>query len=185
MAKMKKHRFIKNKVMEHIVKASIEKAILIFHTHVTHGINDSNETRHAWMVWSQHHPNMTYKVSLPFTKYACCTYEWVLCENLCKHQVVVLFTCIDLIKENIIQYCETWYGSDCGGFVAMFVDPTYLHIYDNEYDDEKVDENHSKEPWVIDMFWFMTSNDTSPNVKKEKDHNQLSSSSTPMEKMLT
>jgi hypothetical protein len=37
---MKKHKFIKNKVVEHIVKTSVEKATLIFHTNVTHGIND-------------------------------------------------------------------------------------------------------------------------------------------------
>jgi hypothetical protein len=49
-SKMKKHRFIKNKVVEHIVKASVEKATLILHTHVTHGIDDLNETSHAWMV---------------------------------------------------------------------------------------------------------------------------------------
>jgi len=47
---MKKHKFIKNKVVEHIVKMSIEKATLIFHTNVTHAINDSNTTGHAWMV---------------------------------------------------------------------------------------------------------------------------------------
>jgi hypothetical protein len=50
---MKKHKFIKNKVMEHIMKTNIEKATLIIHTHVTHGIDDSNETGHAWMVQSQ------------------------------------------------------------------------------------------------------------------------------------
>jgi len=42
-------RFIKNKVVEHIVKASIEKATLIPHTHITHEINDLNRTGHAWM----------------------------------------------------------------------------------------------------------------------------------------
>jgi hypothetical protein len=52
-------------------------------------------------------------------------------------------------------------------------------IYDNEYDDEEVDEDHYEEPWVIDMCGFMTSDDTSPNVEKKKDHNQPSSSSTP------
>jgi hypothetical protein len=41
------------------------------------------------------------------------------------------------LKKNIIQYCGTWYGFDCGGFAAMFADPTYLHIYDNEYDDKR------------------------------------------------
>ncbi len=49
-------------------------------------------------------------------------------------------TCIDLTKENIIQYYGTWYGFDRGGFAAMFTDPTYLHIYDNEFDDEEADE---------------------------------------------
>jgi hypothetical protein len=48
-SKMKKHRFIKNKDVEHIVKTSVEKATLIPHTHVTHGMHDSNEIGHAWM----------------------------------------------------------------------------------------------------------------------------------------
>jgi len=109
---------------------------------------------------------MTYKVPLPFTKYVCCTCDWALHENLCKHQVVILFTCIDLTKENIIQYCGTWYGYNCGGFVAMFVNLTYLHIYNNEFDDEKTNEDHFEEPWVVDMCMFMTPNDISPNVEK-------------------
>jgi hypothetical protein len=65
----------------------------------------------------------------------------------------------------------------------MFVDLTYLHIYDNEFDDEEADEYHFEELWVVDMCRFMTMDDTSPNVEKEKDHNQPSSSSTPMEKV--
>ncbi len=127
---------------------------------------------------------MTYKVPFPFPKYVCCTCEWALRGNLCKHQVVLLLTCPNFSKKNIIQYCGTWYGFDHGGFAAIFANPTYLHIHDNEFDDEKANENHSKEPWVVDMCRFMTPNDTSPNVEKEKDHNQPSSSSTPMEKAL-
>ncbi len=181
MTKMKKHEFIKYKVVEHIVKASVEKATLILHTNVTHGINDSNETSHAWMVQSQQHSNMTYKVPFPFTKYVCCTCEWALRGNLCKHQGIILFTCIDLTEKNIIQYCGTWYGFDCGNFVAMFMNPTYLHIYDNEFDDEEANEDHFEEAWVVDMCELMTPDDTSPSVEKEKDHNQPSSSSTPTE----
>jgi hypothetical protein len=49
-AEMKKCGFIKNKVVERIVKISVEKATLILHTNVTHGIDDSNKTSHAWMV---------------------------------------------------------------------------------------------------------------------------------------
>jgi hypothetical protein len=52
-AEMKKREFIKNTVMERIVKTSIEKATLIPHTNVTHGIDDSNETGHARMVQNQ------------------------------------------------------------------------------------------------------------------------------------
>ncbi len=82
---------------------------------------------------------MTYKVPFPFTKCVCCTCEWVLHGNLYKHQVVLL-TYIDLIKNYIIQYCGTWYGSDHEGFVAIFVNLTHLHIYDNEFDEDEVDE---------------------------------------------
>jgi hypothetical protein len=49
-SEMKKHEFIKNKVVECIVKTNVEKATLIPHTNVTHGIDDLNETDHAWMV---------------------------------------------------------------------------------------------------------------------------------------
>jgi hypothetical protein len=83
---------------------------------------------------------------------------------LCKHQVVVLFTCTNLTKENIIQYCGTWYGFDCGGFATMFANLTYLHIYDNEFDDENTNEDHFEQPWVVDMCMLMTPNDSSPNV---------------------
>jgi hypothetical protein len=177
--KMKKHGFIKNKVMERIVKTSVEKATLIPHTHVTHEIDDLNQTSHAWMVRSQQHPNMTYKVSLLFTKYTCSRCEWVLCGNLRKHQVAIFLTCTDLTKENTIQYCGTWYGFDRGGFIAMFANPNYLHIYDKESSDEEVNENHFEKPWVVDMCELIRPDDTSPNVEKEKDHNQPSSSSTP------
>jgi hypothetical protein len=94
---------------------------------------------------------MTNKIPLPFTKYVCYTCEWALRGNLCKHQVAIFLTCTKLTKENIIQYCGTWYGSNHGGFAAMFVDLTYLHIYDNESDDEEADEDHFEKPWVINM----------------------------------
>jgi hypothetical protein len=64
----------------------------------------------------------------------------------------------------------------------MFVDYTYLHIYDNEYDDEMVDEDHFEESWIVDMCGLLTL-DTSPNVGKKKDHNHPSSSSSPTKKM--
>jgi hypothetical protein len=66
----------------------------------------------------------------------------------------------------------------------MFVDLTYLHIYDNESNDEKPDEDHFLKPWVVNMCELMRPDDTSPNVEKEEDHNQPSSSSTSTEKTL-
>jgi hypothetical protein len=33
----------------------------------------------------------------------------------------------------------------------MFANLTYLHIYDNECDDEKANEDHFEKPWVVDM----------------------------------
>ncbi len=101
---MKKRKFVKNKVMECIVKMNVEKATLILHTNITHGIDDSNKTNHAWMLRSQQHPNMTYKVPFPFTKYICYTCEWALRGNLCKHQVTIFLTCTNLIKENIVGH---------------------------------------------------------------------------------
>jgi len=50
IGEMKKCKFIKNKVVECIMKTNVEKSTLIPHTNVTHWINDSNETSHAWMV---------------------------------------------------------------------------------------------------------------------------------------
>jgi hypothetical protein len=48
----------------------------------------------------------------------------------------------------------------------MFVDLTNLHIYDNEYDDEKANEDHFEKPWVVDMCELMRPNDT--NMEKKK-----------------
>jgi len=63
------------------------------------------------------------------------------CANI---KLSFILTCTNLTNENIIQYCWTWYGFDRGGFATMFVDPIYLHIYDNESNDEEVNEDHSK-----------------------------------------
>jgi hypothetical protein len=64
----------------------------------------------------------------------------------------------------------------------MFAYPTYLHIYDNESNNDKADEDHSKESWVVDMCKLMTIGDTSPIVKEKRVHNQPSSSFTPTKK---
>jgi hypothetical protein len=108
----------------------------------------------------------------------------VLCENLCKHQVVIFLICINLTKDNIIQYYGTWYGSNHGGFATMFVDLTYLHLYDNEFDDEEPNEDNVEEPWVFNMGGLLTLDDISPNVEGNKDDNQPSISNAPTKKAL-
>jgi hypothetical protein len=105
----------------------------------------------------------------------------VLCENLCKHQVVLFLACIDFTKENIIQYFGTCYGLNCEGFVVMFADLSYLHLYNNESNDEKPNEDDIEEPWVVNMSELLTLDYTFPNVEGKKDHNQPSISNVPME----
>jgi hypothetical protein len=60
------------------------------------------------------------------------------------------------------------YEYNRGVFVAMFADFTYLHIYDNESDDEEVNEDHDEKPWVVDMCKLMTSDDASPTGNKKR-----------------
>jgi hypothetical protein len=53
MVKMRKHKFLKNKVVECIVKANVENVALISYTHVTHGPNTLNEIGCTWMEQNQ------------------------------------------------------------------------------------------------------------------------------------
>ncbi len=92
--------------------------------------------------------------------------------------------CIDLTKDNIIQYCGTWYGSNQGGFATMFANLTYLHLYDNEFNDEEPNEDDIEEPWVFNMGGLLTLDDTSPNVEGNKNHNQPSISNALTERAL-
>ncbi len=87
-----------------------------------------------------------------------CTCESTIHGNLCKHQVLVLLTNIDLTKDNIIKYCGTWFGSNHGGFQAMFTNMGYLQLDDqvsNEKDNEDV---QVKQLGIIDIDGFMTMN---------------------------
>ncbi len=165
--------------MEHNVKASLEQGTLIPNTHVNHEIDNLIEMGHAWMVQSTHHLDVRYKVPFPFIHYTCCTCEWALCGNLCKHQIVVSITCIDFTPKIIIHYCGIWYGSNCGNFEAMFTNPTYLQFYD-EFNDE---EPKVEDPWVVDMGELMTQDDTlALNVGEKSNINLPSNLKTPTHK---
>ncbi len=120
--KMKKKSFIKNKVMEAIITQSVEKVAFIPLTHVYQPTFESG----TWGVWSQYLPNVIYAVKFPFIKIFCCTCEWALWGNMCKHQIVVILTCTNIFQEDIIYYRGTWYGSHCGGLGHMFTNPWHI-----------------------------------------------------------
>jgi hypothetical protein len=86
--------------VEFIVKTSVEKVASIPPTHVFWPKNESPST---WMVRSQQHPNVIFNLKYPFTKYACCTCKWGKRENLCKHQIALLFTYNDVTKKMVIN----------------------------------------------------------------------------------
>jgi hypothetical protein len=109
--------------MEAIITWSVEKIALIPCTHV---YQPTFESDGAWGLWSQCLPNVTYVVKFPFLEIFCCTCEWALQRNMCKHQIVVILTCIDIFQEDILHYCGTWYGSHRGGLGHMFVDPQHI-----------------------------------------------------------
>ncbi len=61
----------------------------------------------------------------------------------------------------------------------MVANLTYLHLYDNESNDEEPNEDDIEEPWVVNMGGLLTLDGISPNVEGEKDHNQPSISNAP------
>ncbi len=99
--KMKKKGFTKKKLWRPFITWNVEKVALIPLTHVYHPTLESDG---AWGVQSQRFPNVIYVVKFPFTKIFCCTCEWALRRNMCKHQIVVILTCTDISQEDIIHY---------------------------------------------------------------------------------
>jgi hypothetical protein len=41
---------------------------------------------------------------------------------------------IDATQKNVIDYCGTWYGSNCGSLMAMFVDLKHILYGSNAKD---------------------------------------------------
>jgi hypothetical protein len=137
--------------VEAIITQSVEKATLIPLTHVYQPTLKSDG---AWGVWNQHLPNIIYAVKFSSTKIFCCTCEWALRRNMCKHQIVVILTCIDISQEDIIHYCGTWYGSYCGGLGHMFVDPQHIPN-DMESNDDNKDEHFEGDDGIMEFDGFM------------------------------
>jgi len=106
--------------MEAIITQNVKKAAFIPLTHV---YQPTFESDGAWGVWSQRLPNVIYAVKFPFIEIFCCTCEWALRRYICKHQIMAIFTCINISQEVIIHYYGTWYGSHREGLGHMFVNP--------------------------------------------------------------
>jgi hypothetical protein len=113
----------------------VEKITFIPHTHV---YQPTFESDGAWGLWSQCLPNVIYVVKFPFIEIFCCTCEWALRGNMCKHQIVVILTCTNISQKDILHYCGTWYGSHCGGLGHMFVDPRHIPHDTESNDDDKM-----------------------------------------------
>jgi hypothetical protein len=63
--------------------------------------------------------------------------------------------------DNIIEYCNTYYGTHCGGLKCMFVDPTYLQLNDGAFDDENCNQDPVDEVHIVDIGRFTTMDEDS------------------------
>ncbi len=59
--------------------------------------------------------------------------------------------CIDLTTQNIIEYCDTYYGTHRGGLKCMFVDSTYLQLDDGVYNNENYNQGLVDEVSIVDI----------------------------------
>jgi len=119
---MKKQKFIKNKLLEVIVKKCVEKVTLILFTHVA---QPTFENSGAWVVWSQRRVNVTHQMRYPFVWYACCT-----CVGIVREFMQTLdcgyFHMHWYYPRDIIEYCGTWYGSKHEELIALFVNSWHI-----------------------------------------------------------
>jgi len=125
----------------------VEKVALIPFTHV---YQLTLENDGAWGIQSQQLPNIIYVVKFPFIEISCCTCEWALQGNMCKHQIVVIFACTNVSQQDIIHYYGTWYGSHHEGLGFMFADPQHI-IDDMKSNDDDKDENLEGDDGIMEF----------------------------------
>jgi hypothetical protein len=53
--------------------------------------------------------------------------------------------------ENIIEYCDTYYGPHRGGLKCMFVDMAYLQLDDGASNDEDYNQDFVDEVNIVDI----------------------------------
>jgi hypothetical protein len=155
----------------------VEKVALIPFTHV---YQPTFESDGAWGVQSQRLPNVSYVMKFPFTEIFCCTCEWALRGNMCKHQIVVILTCTDIFQEDIIHYYGTWYGSHCEGLGHMFTDPQHIPN-DMESNDDDENEHLEGDDGIMEFDGLMNMEQNDLPMGAIVRSNDTINSSTPME----
>jgi hypothetical protein len=88
---------------------------------------------------------------------------------------------IDVTQEDVIDYCEKWFESNCGSLVAMFVDPQYISDDSNFKDDG---ETYGAKR-VIDISLIETMEEIMLPMNEVKAFDELESSIGPLERTLT
>ncbi len=164
--------------MEAIITRSVEKVALIPLTHVYQPTLENDGARG---VWSQHLPNVIYAMKFPFTEIFCCTCEWALQRNMCKHQIVVILTCTYIYQENIIHCCGTWYGSHCERLGHMFTNPQHIPD-DMESNDDDKDEHFEGDDGIMEFNVFMNMEQNDLPMGAIEGSNDTINSPTPMER---
>jgi len=103
---------------------------------------------------------------------------------MCKHQIVVIFTCTNIFQEDIIHYCGTWYGSHCGGLGHMFANPWH-NLDDMESNDDEEGEHPEGDDGIMEIIGFMNMEQNDLFMGAIIGSNDTINSLTLMEKVLT
>jgi len=158
----------------------VENEALIPRTHVYQSTFESDKT---WGIQNQHLPNAIYTEKFPFIEIFCCTCEWALRRNMCKHQIVVILTCTDIPQEDIIHYYGTWYGSHRGRLGHMFAHPQHIPN-DMESNDDDEDEHLEGDDGIMEFDGLMNVEQNDLPMGAIVGFNDIINSSTPMERVL-
>jgi len=174
---MKTRSFIKTRLQRPLLHEAWKMQTLIPLTHVYQPTLESDGARG---IWSQRLPNVIYAVKFPFTEILCCTCEWALRGNICKHQIVVVFTCLDISQEDIIHYHGRWYGSHCEGLGHMFADPQHIPS-DMESNDDDEYEHFEGDDGIMEFDGLMNMEQSDFPISAIIGSNDTIHSSTPIE----
>jgi len=102
---------------------------------------------------------------------------------MCKHQIVVILTCIDISSEDIIHYYGTWYGSHCGGLGHMFIDPRHI-LNDMVSNDDDENEHLEGDDGIMEFDGLMNMEQSNLHTGAIVRYSDTIYSSTPMERVL-